>query len=459
MTGTVIRVMSDTNGQSFVSVEKTSVGVPNPAIAALPLDARTEPFLTFFGSGTAVAAKVVQDVGLAIYQALTSNPNILNVLNSVLMIDPARTEPIYLYLDSAAADEFPWEVICHGPAAGNREFLALDPRWPIGRIVGRAKSATTELPYAPPLRMLAVLAATGVTARTEWTAIHDTIRGSGVDIELLVLLCEKSLKDEIDALGDPKITTQFVIDGTRFRQTLTTFRPNLLHFFCHGLGGSFPTLQLATRVDFDANAPIGSVEIQPKDFSLAGGLRDSLWLVTLNCCEGAKSASSDVEPPAAGEPAAAPAPAAAPVSPSQGIHSFARSLVELWGFPAVVGMRERIAVTAASRFSRSFYGTMFDRLKGLLALTASPVSIEWVQMLSQPRSDLIAEGSLPWSLPVLYIRPEEFLIESAAADQTANQAELKVLRDFRNDVGNLLPPEKLEALNDKIRQLERQLAA
>jgi CHAT domain len=448
MMGTIIRVLSDVSGHNFVSLEQTTRGVVNPAIVPLELDDRAEPFVTFFSPGA--TAKAVQAVGAALYAALSSNPNIQSVFNALLMITPPEIEPIYIYLDSAAGDEFPWESLC---AAGNTQpgFLALDPRWPIGRIVGRASGPTIERPFVPPLRILAVLAASDVGARSEWKSLYGAIQHAGLDIKVLVLLCEKDLKDEIEALRDARITTEYVIDAIGFRQAVGGFRPNFLHFFCHGLGGSAPKLQLATRADFDGRAPVGSVEIEPRDLIWASGLRDALWLVMLNCCQGAETIGPATAAPAAAAPNAA--------GPPPGIHPFARSLVEQGSFPAVVGMRERIAVNAANTFTQSFYLSVFEELTAAMELNGTSTSIEWVRMLSKPRSDLRPVDSKHWTFPVLYVRPEEFQLEQTIPGKEDVQAELKVLRSIRDEVGDQLPPDKLVKFNERIRQLEAELAA
>jgi hypothetical protein len=451
MTGTIIRVLSDQAGHAFVSLEQTTRLVVSPAICPLNIP----PPL-----GPAPTSQQVQDLGDALFRALSTNRSILEVLTFLLMIPPPQIEPIYFYLDSVAGDELPWELLCY---AGNQqpEFLALDPRWPIGRIVGRASGSTIERPFTPPLRILAALAASRVSARNEWKSLYGAIRNASVGVSVLVLLCEKDLKDEIDKLGDPRITTQYVIDTIRFRQTVSDFKPNFLHFFCHGLGGGAPKLQLATRPDYDGKAAVGSVEIEPKDLIWASGVRDALWLVTLNCCQGAET----LAPGAA--PAAGAAPVAASADPPGGIHSFARSLVEQGSFPAVVGMRERIAVSAANTFSLSFYLAVFDELQAATKLAGSATPIEWVRMLSKPRRDLLPVDPIHWTFPVLYVRPEEFRIEPAApaaggaqpGANEASQVELKILRDFRDEVGSQLPPDKLEKINERIRELEKSLAA
>jgi CHAT domain len=483
MIRTVIQLLLGEDGHRFVKVAQTTRGVVSPAMCPLDLDAAKAPLSTFYTP--AATAQVVEATGIALFRALSSNPNVRQVLESLLMINPLEIEPLYISLDSSDGDEFPWESLCHAKAppakclaaapdpeclaggprpeclvkplhpecfaqAPQLEFLALDRRWPIGRIVGTTSNTAIERPFTPPLRILAILAATQTSARSEWKSLYNAIQGAGLEIKVLVLLCEKDLEDEIKAMGDARIATQYVIDTIRFRKTISGFRPNFLHFFCHGVGGRAPKLQLATRPDFDSRAPNGSVEIEPKDLIWAIGLKDALWLVTLNCCQGA-----DALVPGAG-PADGAAPAVAAAGPPEGIHSFARSLVEQGSFPAVVGMRERIAVNAANTFSQSFYLGVFGELGTAKQLNGSVTSFEWVRMLTQPRNDLLPADAKHWTFPVLYVRPEEFRIEPAA--NTEVQVELKTLRDFRDKVGGELRPDTLEELNEQIRQLEAKLA-
>jgi hypothetical protein len=492
MIRTVIQLLLGPDGHRSVKVAQTTLGAVSPEMRSLDLDASKPPLSCFFQP--AATAQCVQATGIALFRALSFNPSVRQVFDSLLMIDPPKIEPIYISLDSLEGDEYPWESLCYpkapppkclsaqphpdcvadGPrpeclvnplhpecfAKGPQlEFLALDRRWPIGRIVGTTTNAAIERPFAPPLKILAVLAATRTSARSEWKSLYNAIQGTGLAVKVLVLLCEKDLKDDIDKMGDARISTQHVIDAIRFRQTVNSFRPNFLHFFCHGLGGGAPKLQLATRPDYDGKAAVGSVEIEPKDLIWASGLKDALWLVTLNCCQGAAALGPAVAAPAAGAPAAGTPPVAAS-GPPEGIQSFARSLVEQGSFPAVVGMRERIAATAANTFSQSFYLSVFEELEAAMQFAGTATSIEWVRMLSQPRSDLQPVDPKHWTFPVLYVRPEEFRIEPAgpAANEVV-QAELKALKDVRDKVvGGELRPDALEELNERIRQLEAALA-
>jgi hypothetical protein len=174
-----------------------------------------------------------------------------------------------------------------------------------------------------------------------------------------------------------------------------------------------PLLELATATDQLKGSARGSVLLELANLSRLRAA--GAWAVVLNCCSGAEATEN-----------------------SQGL---ARSLVREAGFPAVIGMQEPIDRRDAHRFSAAFYASLVRHLGQ--ALAASPVRIDWPEVLIEPRQQLCqahvqllskAADSKPWSLPVLYVRPQSFELEvttpptpQAAAERAAAEAEIATL--------------------------------
>ena len=114
---------------------------------------------------------VVQVVGSKLFTSLVGHPKVSKAFQSALTQHGGC--PIYLRLESIDAAAFPWESLFDSD--GGR-FLALHPDWPIGRIVTTIDQASRRY-VAPPLRIVAVLSATGVDAAGEWRSLSRGDRG------------------------------------------------------------------------------------------------------------------------------------------------------------------------------------------------------------------------------------------------------------------------------------------
>jgi hypothetical protein len=171
-------------------------------------------------------------------------------------------------------------------------------------------------------------------------------------------------------------------------QALTKLRPQLLHIFSHGSSQYQGYVELATR----NSLTFGQSPVYLTAQQLAQ-LRDVVWLVTVNACEGA--------------------------APAAKVHSLAYAMVEE-GVPATIAMREVIDSADASCFCESFYGSALSTLAGLL-VPGARVKPDWSEALRQARAALCAKNpgptpiaaasSKPWTLPVLHRRAAEFVVQ------------------------------------------------
>jgi hypothetical protein len=129
---------------------------------------------------------------------------------------------------------------------------------------------------------------------------------------------------------------------------------------------------------------------------------DRPWLLVLNCCESA----------AAG--------------PKDNLQSLALMLVRDAALPAVVGMREPVSSTDASTFTKAFYTALLAEVDGRRAGTvAADEPLNWARYAVCARTTLLDQHQMPrteaaestreWTLPVVYLRPDPFVVTVPAA--------------------------------------------
>lgn len=338
----------------------------------------------------------VREHGLILRQKLTSHPAIASAIQHVLSTPLASRHPVYFKVQASDAERLRWEALWDE----DQEFLALDARWPIARIAEsqRPDAQHTVHPYAPPLRVMALLSALGRPAKPQWKELHRAVekaRELGLAVELAVFFGEEELLQEVReeiAQGTlPGVQAAAIGDPAAIEEALDAFAPHILHFYCHGSANvGKPQLELAKITDHD----LGKSSVILGISKLAGfpALRN-VWLVTLNCCEGGKAAAN--------------------------LHSMAHQLVANV-VPAAVGMLEPIDAGDAHKFCGAFYTAVFRAVR---EIENSPApgngEIEWVETLHPPRSLLAQPDPGPlsrveWTLPVLYVRPERFEVKLEA---------------------------------------------
>ncbi|ALN63253.1 hypothetical protein GLA29479_2384 [Lysobacter antibioticus] len=370
---------------------------------------------------TAVLAR-----GRMVRDALRQHQGISGVLDSLSQTLPTQVRPLFVMLNPSEAELINWEMLCDS----NEQFVALDPRWPIARIIDPI-NAPSRLPgeLTTPVRLMAVISALGIAdQRKEWELLRDAVlaaRQTGLPVLLKLLVGDSALhtriRDEIQqdpaGLADIEVAA---IDETaaRLTQRIRQWSPNILHFFCHGHAGSAGQwLELATandHVQFAAHDPgtlAGSINLPSQDLVTLGASLGNPWLMVLNCCSSGQGGN--------------------------GLQSMANQVVSA-GFPAVVAMMEPVEANDAYEFTRAFYPEALAallRARDELKQRAS-TTLEWTPIMFHARSAISqlgnrdAQASPEWSLPVLYVRGVEaqvFIrplgIEQAKSDEFRIRAE------------------------------------
>jgi hypothetical protein len=334
------------------------------------------------------SSDVVQTMGQNLFRQLANHPTVKAAVSSALTSpEPC---PIYLRMDSAAAAEYPWESLFDSDRG---EFLALQPQWPIGRMMPGGRNP--KMVYATtPLRMVAVLSAVGVDAAGEWNSLRTAIEESEIDLRLQLVIGQRELYDAIEADRPEWASCQLLSGDDTVKRALNGFDPHLVHFFCHGTARPQPLLELATPLGHDAGA---------SDIRLDGtALKDAAplaWLATLNCCSGASDA--------------------------EGVRGLASELVMHSHYPAAIGMREPIADRDAHLFCERFYSEVFAWLAAAFK-AGTPFDAEWANPLCQARRALCnayANGLGPkpaaarhrkWTVPILCVEPSPLTIAPVA---------------------------------------------
>jgi hypothetical protein len=196
------------------------------------------------------------------------------------------------------------------------------------------------------------------------------------------------------------------------------------------------------------------IEIGPEAFRCIPGWDKHLWLVTLNCCEGA---AVDGE-----------------------TSSFARTLVADIKVPAVVAMREAVKVEDANIFCGSFYTALLREIKPSLATGGTFVEMEWARALYDPHFSICnayavnnstklstaATASKEWALPVIYVRAGEFKLHAispqsplSTPDRLTKRAGIEQLQQVLDELPEETPREAIAAIKQRIASLEAELLA
>ena len=332
--------------------------------------------------------------GRRLLEELEKHPAVKQALQFALMAPAGQTSPVYFHLNEEMAEQLSWEALYND----EQSFLGLDARWPIGRIAdSMLERPAPPQEFAPPLKIAAVLSALNREATTQWRALRDAskaIRNKGLPVDLAVFVGEETLlaeiTNEIDA-GLPGVSVAPVPDRTAdLERALNTFTPHILHFFCHGSAShGVPRLEIATILDWMEGNTTGSVNLKVDDLQNIRALQDA-WLVVLNCCESGRA--------------------------GENTHSMAHKLVANV-VPAAIGTLEPFDVADADELCLGFYPELFDELKRALdATTDGWVELEWATALRGARRSLSEKhhddpsNHREWALPVLYVRPEPWLI-------------------------------------------------
>jgi CHAT domain len=293
----------------------------------------------------------------------------------------APPQPIYIRVVADAADALPWELLYAIPQG----FVALDPRWPVGRI-GTFVRDLTDRSFVAPFRTVAVLSAAARQGQAQLDALVRAVmdaRQQGLTVHLHVITGEQAVIDRAHALNVGHITAEWIAASpVDVGRQITDARPSILHLLCHG-GFAAPGvrgLALATMQDFLAGEQTGSVVLSLDMLARTLEPADP-WLVVLAACETAQATDSA---------------------------AFAHGLVNA-GIPTVIGMRRLVDLGAMNHFCSALYPEIFATVTRVLKPDPGrpPVrTIDWVTALTAPRQKAIV-GINPaqvdtWSDPVLY---------------------------------------------------------
>lgn len=381
--------------------------------------------------------------GEELARLLCRHKPIKQALGMALASPPASPpQPIYFRVVSEAADALPWEQLYSAPQG----FVALDSRWPLGRIVKRVQDLS-DRSFLAPFRTVAVLAAAGREGQPQLDALASAVaqgRTNGLDVQLHVITAEQAVMDRVAELKTNSITAEWIaatpMDVAR---QITDAKPSILHLLCHG---SFAApgvrgLAFATIQDFLAPDTTGSVVLSVDGLIRALALCDP-WLVVLAACETAQA--------------------------SDGV-ALAHNLVDA-GVPAVIGMRRLVDLGAMNRFC----GALYPEILSTVAKAVDPtpgkerVQIDWASALTAPRQAATVghDPSLvdTWSDAVLYAQQDELTVyvptkQSLPAEQyAALLGRLDVylqLRQTRDPATT--PPSVLEEIDRTIAELKASL--
>jgi hypothetical protein len=406
------------------NTQHVEISLEEPSVfgsMARPFGARAEDPVYLALQGPEPVPDAVKEAGRQLYDAVVMHPELAQYLATALQTQLPQRFPIFVEIATGSGVEaLPWETLC--TPDGN--FLGLDERWSIGRIVDGPATATPYWHLSPPLRIAAVLSCLGVPAADEWRALMNAVASApALDVQLLVVVSEEQLYDQIKAEIDggkaPGALVEFVpAEPEELQSMVRAFRPHLLHFFCHGSADGSPHLQIAVKSDWVVGAPNDSLLLEAREIrDFTAPTNDPPWAVVLNCCESAMAGSA------------------------QDLQSLALRLVYDGGVPAVVGMREPVLSDDASLFANAFYsrllGDLATYVTGGTAAADSSVggkddngSIDWAQLVVSARTKLAkknkgltlsqaAASTKQWTLPVVYVRPAPFAVHLVTAPAPA----------------------------------------
>lgn len=346
--------------------------------------------------------------GAELHDVLCKAKDMRAVVKRLLDVRGDAVRPICFMVEGGPSqldDQWMWEALW----VEGKEFLALQPQWPIARLVDTPVTARV---YHAPLRVLAIMSAHGVSARGDWEGIRSAVEsvrqprpGRGPEdrfpVHVTAIVAERDLLDEMRALQadlEARNDNWLTVVGLQGQQTIDEHlaaEPHVVHFFCHGqveYGGGL--LSLATMSDHAEEDPDHAVDSVTVDLGLLQQMVNGrkLWLVTFNCCSGASSAGP--------------------------IHSLAHVTVEA-GAGAALGWRTAISPQQARILSGTVFAALFRQLRDELnrARPEDTVIVELATLGYDLRYALRnrQQDLLEWALPVLYVAHDPLPVVVAAA--------------------------------------------
>lgn len=363
---------------------------------------------------------LAEPAGRVLLEQLCNHPGVAGLLPPA---GAGGAGAVYVQLTNTGVEDIAWEALSCESMIGDEDtrFLSLSERWAVGRLVPAVPARSARLRH--PLRMVAVLSALGVDNLGEWKAVQEAVfRPDAAPVQLLVLTGDQQLHTAVTqaAAGLPAGTLQVGYlppAPEALADTVSSWRPDILHLFCHGAAADGGSLRLATRSDFeryeDDRDTVSSIVLQTKGItrclSADGGL-----LLTLNCCEAAAA--------------------------TEELSSLAYRLTQTGRFAAVVAHRRPVPPAAAHLVCGALYRELLVALAA--AADRPPVPWSWPGLLSGARRRLAqlpgqtldesARHGQQWLNPVVNVAVPELALQvgtEPADGAVASRMAARILRD------------------------------
>ena len=322
---------------------------------------------------------LVREAGEMLFRGLVRNRDLVDSFTTAQRNHDPNTICLFFGdVSQRIVEAFPWEAMYH-PV---EQFLALKQKWPIVRLKDPQASVIESFAYDPPLRIFAVLSATGpfVDPTPEWQGLYQAV--SGHDVLVKVMTSEPALIRAINGLNDWRFSATQTLDGDNILNEFRRFAPQVLHLFGHGDGGR--VLRFGNLDDLRQGNP-GSIQVGAADIRQFSSETVPVWITILNACRSAGATEG----------------------PESLTSALARS-----GFPIVIGMSTDVASTSAQVFTRTYY-------RSIVALLQSSKEwkfelIDWASQLWETRLAIqaacraAADVCPQWTVPLFYTRPLPF---------------------------------------------------
>ena len=219
-------------------------------------------------------ANAVKERGRLVRESLRTNPAIATLLDRLEQTPQGDVQPLYVVIAEGEAEQITWETLCDT----QDEFVALDPRWPIGRISDPVAGRSQPAVLRTPIRVMVVISAFKVRGQQrEWEMFRAAAvkaRSDGLEVRLKFLVGETSLRTSIEQATVQQGLNWIEVShvdktASRVVQEITDWQPNVLHFFCHGISDDTDqSLELATAGDYSTPGTVsGSVKIRTQQLA------------------------------------------------------------------------------------------------------------------------------------------------------------------------------------------------
>ena len=101
----------------------------------------------------APAAGAVKAAGRKLFDAVAANTHLSQFLTTALQVQQPERYPVFVEFTTPGAETLPWEMLC----SPSGDFLGLDERWAVGRLIDTLSTLQPVWQITPPLRIAAVL--------------------------------------------------------------------------------------------------------------------------------------------------------------------------------------------------------------------------------------------------------------------------------------------------------------